>query len=202
MDSLYKSGIYKITNTTNNKIYIGSSKNIKNRWKHKYNRYLEFAFKKYGKQAFTFEILLWCSEESLLFYEQRALDIYNSHDKTIGYNICPTAGSTLGRTLSKEHIEKSIATKKANGFKHSEYTKEKMRLSNGGNNHRLGHKLSEETKKKISNAHKGKKLSKETKLKLSIINTGKSPSKEAREKQSKTLKETLAKKKLLLTNTL
>ena len=56
---LNQSGIYKITNKITQKIYIGSSKNIRKRWKaHRtllnrekhYNEYLLAAYKKYRKE--------------------------------------------------------------------------------------------------------------------------------------------------------
>lgn len=59
-------GIYKITCLVNNKSYIGQSTSIKRRWAtHKrelasgihYNRYLQNAYNKYGKDNFTYEIL-------------------------------------------------------------------------------------------------------------------------------------------------
>jgi group I intron endonuclease len=48
-----------------------------------------------------------------------------------------------------------------------------------------GHKLSEETRRKISEANKGRTISEETKNKISIKNTGKTHSLETREKLSK-----------------
>ena len=61
---LNQSGIYKITNKITQKIYIGSSKNIRKRWKaHRtllnrekhYNEHLLAAYKKYGKENFNTE---------------------------------------------------------------------------------------------------------------------------------------------------
>ena len=60
-------GIYKITNLINNKIYIGQSVDIKKRWAtHKrqafikgkeYDKYLYRAIRKYGIDNFSFEII-------------------------------------------------------------------------------------------------------------------------------------------------
>ena len=60
-------GIYKITNTINNKVYIGQSIDIAKRWReHKrrafvqnkeYNKYLYNAFRKYGLENFSFEVI-------------------------------------------------------------------------------------------------------------------------------------------------
>lgn len=70
------------------------------------------------------------------------------------------------------------------GKKHSEETKERIRLSNSGRN--IGKKLSEETKEKIRLSCLGRKLSKETKEKMRIANLGRHHlcGKEAREKMS------------------
>lgn len=65
------SGIYKIENNINNKIYIGKAKNILKRWKaHKGferkrypNKTLYKAFDKYGIENFDFSIIEKCDEE-------------------------------------------------------------------------------------------------------------------------------------------
>ena len=58
-------GIYKITNKQNNKIYIGKSKDIEDRWIYHTSHYndskewdknLYKAFRKYGIDNFSFEI--------------------------------------------------------------------------------------------------------------------------------------------------
>ena len=60
-------GIYKITCKENNQFYIGSSKNIQERWLHhlydlKNNKhhsiYLQRSFNKYGEKSLTFEVML------------------------------------------------------------------------------------------------------------------------------------------------
>lgn len=59
-------GIYKITNKQNNKIYIGKSQNIEQRWQYhiynyktktEWNKPLYKAFRKYGIDNFSFEII-------------------------------------------------------------------------------------------------------------------------------------------------
>lgn len=74
-------GIYCITNP-NNKIYIGSSKNINRRW----NQYKNLSCKnqkgiyssliKYGVDNHKFEIIYECTKEELLDKEQMFLDFY------------------------------------------------------------------------------------------------------------------------------
>lgn len=68
------------------------------------------------------------------------------------------------------------------GNKHSEETKLKMSLAHKGYTH------SEEAKRKISESHIGKKHSEETRRKLSIAHKGRRNSEEARRKMSDALK--------------
>lgn len=91
-------GIYKITNLINNKVYIGQSINIQERWKahrHRpfnsnsvdYDSLLYRAIRKYGLANFRFEVLEECERESLnnreIFYIQK----YESSNPDFGYNI-------------------------------------------------------------------------------------------------------------------
>ena len=61
--SQFDSGIYKITNTVNGKVYIGQSIHLRRRIKihqtvnSEHNKHLKRAFKKYGLEKFTFEII-------------------------------------------------------------------------------------------------------------------------------------------------
>lgn len=84
-----KCGIYKITNLINGKCYIGQSVNILNRWRHhqassqnssdkKYDYPLYRAFRKYGLENFTFEILEECSPELLDILEENYIEKYDS----------------------------------------------------------------------------------------------------------------------------
>lgn len=97
-------GIYKITNLQNNKSYIGKSINIERRWQaHKSlsewkryeNKTLYRAFKKYGLNNFSFEIIEKCSEEELNEKEQYYIKYYDSLNN--GYN--ETEGGDGGKTF-------------------------------------------------------------------------------------------------------
>jgi len=99
------SGIYKITNTENNKVYIGSSKNIDNRWKqHKcllrsknhHSQHLQYSWDKYGKDSFTFEVIEGdILQEDLFIREQYWMDKLQSYNPKRGYNISVVAGSCI-----------------------------------------------------------------------------------------------------------
>lgn len=89
-------GIYKITNNINGKVYIGQSININKRWKeHKrrsqipnkqYEKYLYRAFRKYGLDNFTFEVLEECPRNQLNDRENYYILLYKSNDDYYGYN--------------------------------------------------------------------------------------------------------------------
>lgn len=84
-------GIYKITNKLNNKIYIGQSIHILQRWEeHKYqecNSAIHQAIKKYGIDNFTFEIIEECDQSLLDEKEIYWIKYYNSYKE--GYNLTP-----------------------------------------------------------------------------------------------------------------
>ena len=91
------SGIYKITNKINNKMYIGSSKNIINRWNYhindllldKHHSYkLQNEFNEFGINIFTFEIIEVVNNiNELKDIEQKYMDDYKCYEDDIGYNV-------------------------------------------------------------------------------------------------------------------
>lgn len=130
-------GIYKIESKLKKHIYIGSSIDIKRRWRlHlsqlKNNKHhsiiLQRHFNKYGLDDLEFSIIETCEVDDLIEAEQKHLDKNNAY-----FNIRKIAESNLG-------------------IKRSEETKEKLRQIN------LGKKLSEKTKKKMSDKMKGNKF--------------------------------------------
>ena len=89
--------VYKITNLTNDKCYIGSSMGVEKRWKEHINTAfnknskcygypLYCAFRKYGIDNFSFDILRddFDSIEDMRNYEKDMILFFNSCDK--GYN--------------------------------------------------------------------------------------------------------------------
>lgn len=94
-------GIYKITNTINNKSYIGKSVNIESRIiSHKSqlkrvfrskdtNRYLYASVLKYGLKNFTFEIIeILDKDENLLKTRELFwMDYYGTCNRDFGYNL-------------------------------------------------------------------------------------------------------------------
>jgi hypothetical protein len=90
------SGIYKITNIQNGKVYIGSSVNISNReYKHFWmlnkgihdNEYLQKSYNKYGKNVFVFEIIEYCEPNKLIERENIFITLHESNNLNKGYNL-------------------------------------------------------------------------------------------------------------------
>lgn len=196
---MHNCGVYQIRNTVNGHVYIGSSRDIQQRWGgHKWdlrngvhdNEHLQRAWNKYGEDAFVFETILLCDPENRLYYEQVLLD-----NMKPAYNIAINATANMqGLYMSdaaRAKLSESHKGKRHPNFgKHlPEETRVKISKANKGKpNGRLGAHLSEETRAKISEAHKGKFVSGETRRKLSEINTGKHHTSETRAKMSETQK--------------
>lgn len=185
-------GVYAIINLVNQKIYIGSSKNIKKRKRDHFcrlrgdrheNDYLQKAFNRYGVDNFEFKILKLCKEEDLLKWEQIYINNYNSTNHDCGYNLSLKVNNSI---ISEETGRK--ISKSRTGKKHSKETKEKIRNALIGHNYRFGYKVSEETKRKLREINTGKKHSKETKEKISELRKGYIHSEETKKRLSEVMK--------------
>ena len=192
------SGIYKITNKANGKIYVGSSNDIEGRWyghvkdlnnnKH-HSKHLQRAWNKYGEASFAFEIIEILNNRGLLIeYEQFYLDLLEPFNKVVGYNICSTAGSSFGVRRSKKTrmlLSRAAKEQKINRFrmkgpesanwgrKHTEEFKKNIsERTLGENNPFYGKKHSNEVIDFISNFNKGKFVGEDnlsSKLKNEIV---------------------------------
>lgn len=94
------SGVYAIINLFNDKIYIGSAKDISDRFSWHYNaleksnhhsKLLQRAWDKYGEDQFIFFVL--ARTENRLPLEQYWMDRFSSYNVDCGYNIYSIAGS-------------------------------------------------------------------------------------------------------------
>lgn len=92
------SGIYKIRNTTNGKVYIGKTVNFQRRYTsykaafkkediRKINPYFLNSIKKHGAENFTFEVVEPCPVEQLAEKELEWMVEYKSTDQKFGYNL-------------------------------------------------------------------------------------------------------------------
>ena len=151
--------IYKITNTVNSKAYIGQTIHdaVKTRIHHhlsgygKTNDLVKRAVKKYGRDAFTYEILHdGIIPEFLDMLEIEAIAKFNTLAPN-GYNL-----TTGGRSAFP-----------------SEGTRRKMSEAQKGRTPwNKGKSRSAETRRKISEAKKGKSLSEEHRQKISEVQKG------------------------------
>lgn len=180
-------GIYKLTCIENGKIYIGKSVNLFNRLgdhRRCSNRgigkcYFENALVKYGWTSFEVEILELIPDfdksnpnhrELILNKETNYIEMYNSNDVNVGYNLCKRSNdrtgipcseetkkkmsqAALGKPKSKEAVEKMRKSKTGKSRKaHSSESIERMRQSKTGKKRKP---FSEETKRKMSKSKLG-----------------------------------------------
>ena len=189
-----KNVIYKIESIINGKCYIGSATLFKRRLAvHlsdlKYNKHhspiLQNHYNKYGLDDLKISIIEQVDcKENLIIREQYYIDTIKPF-----FNITKIAGSMLGYKHTKESLKKISETHKGKTIE--EWHKQIFRDVNIGkvawNKGLAGTdavKVSEETKKKISNSmkgvntwQKGRKASDETKRKISESNKGKTRNK-------------------------
>jgi group I intron endonuclease len=157
-----KAGIYKIQNHVNGRVYIGSAANFASRFathrsnlrsgKHRNTKLLN-AWKAYGEGAFSFEKLLVCAKEDLVFFEQRCIDAFDAVES--GYNILPVAGSALGYRHTDEHKARLAGNKHARGLRHTPETIERMAAASRGNKYSLGVTKPQHARDAVSRALKG-----------------------------------------------
>lgn len=169
--------IYKITDTLNNKFYIGQSIVPDKRWeKHKSYaknnavQYIHRAMNKYGIENFIFEVIAGCyTREDADIVEAEFILEYKSREKEFGYNIKP-GGMTQGhsdetRKKLSEATHKQIAEKghPSLGKKRNEEQLVKMRAAQ---QKKMAERKDEiytpELRKQISDALKGRKQGPET----------------------------------------
>jgi group I intron endonuclease len=175
-------GVYCLQCLANGQLYIGSSKNIRNRILRHFSRLrnnksenpdLQHEYNLAGEENFAVFVLGLCKPENLLKREQFYLDTHVPQ-----YNIFGANNFNIFPEMVKQKIS---STKK--GYRISEETKHKIsnsmkgrhwKISKDASQKRLGRKMTAETKEKISMALKGRKLSEDHKRKISQSIKGKS----------------------------
>lgn len=134
-------GIYSISNNIDDRLYVGSSVNIEQRWKRHitdlhnnvhHSKHLQRFVNKYGIEVLSFNILEYSTVDNLLDREQYYLDTISCK-----FNNCKIAGSCLGSTRSDD------------------YKKELSKRISGSGNPTYGIERTYEWRKKISDANKG-----------------------------------------------
>ncbi len=157
-----KSGIYRITNLINGKIYIGRSVNLKSRKsKHKTkisNTIISRAIQKYGHDNFLFEVIEYCEIDKLVEREGYYLDLLQPFRENNGYNIIKD--SSIGGWLGMFHTpETKIKMSKSKKGTYIPWNKGKRGVQECSEETR---KLMSENRKGEGNSFYGKKHSEET----------------------------------------
>lgn len=155
--------IYKITNSINDKVYIGQTWQALNQ---RFNEHkskskchkLKNTFNKYGISNFKIELIVTANDQMTADYlENFWINTYDSIKS--GYNI--QNGGSHGK--HSEETKKLISEKnKGKTWKLSDETKNKMSLAQIGNTKSLGKIKSDEHKAKIGAKSKGRKFSTES----------------------------------------
>jgi len=195
-----KSGIYRIKNLANGKVYIGQSANLDKRMKRHLaaliagdhsNQHIQSSFVKYGKDNFEFSVIEETYEDMLDIRECAWIRYYKSDQPEFGYN--KEGGGSLNKVITLEARRKISAglmgrpvseeTRKkmaesCKGYHPSKEVREKMSCSQKGRHH------SEETKRKIAESHRGYNLSAESHRHISEAQMGRIHSAETRQKMS------------------
>jgi len=172
-------GIYEISHPATGRSYVGSAVNIKKRWKeHRrtletgkhHSKFMMRTAAKYGIDSLEFKVLLFCSRDNLLMYEQRAIDVIKPE-----FNSAPIAGSQLGFRMSDESKAKlSEAAKRTRNFTGHRHSEESKALISASRKGKGGGPRSPERLAKIGAAHKGRPKSAEQKAKISETLSGRS----------------------------
>lgn len=165
-----KGGIYKIEHLSTGRVYVGSSVDLARRRREHINRLtrgthvnpkLQNAWKKYGADQFSFSVLERCQRDMLLEREQWHIE--DSRAALDGFNVMPTAGTTMG-------------------FRHSPETIAKIKLSNTGKRHddlsiskMRGRIVTDATRALLSAVHLGRKLPVEVRESMSRAQKARDP---------------------------
>lgn len=154
--------IYKITNTINNKIYIGShaTKDLSDNYMGSGKR-LKQALEKYGLANFKKEILFVFKDSTSMYLKESELVDENFVKRTDTYNLkIGGIGGLKGYNHSKE--TKNAISKKNKGKKFSKETLEKMRIAQQNRDPK--------TRFNVGKSSKGIPKSKEHRLKMKLSN--------------------------------
>lgn len=131
--------IYLITNSSNGKLYIGQTAvRLKKRWGDHLSKartggrsYLSSAIRKHGEKGFSVkEVCRVTGRTHANFLERYYIALYNTSDRTIGYNCTNGGNERFEITLeSRERLSKSL---KAKNMHLSPFQKAALRKANFG----------------------------------------------------------------------
>jgi group I intron endonuclease len=180
MQNLPNPGIYKITCIPTQKVYIGQSISIKKRIQYHrqdleknrhHNDYLQAAHNKYGIENFKFEAIEYpedTSPENLTAREQYWIDFFDSMNPEKGFNL--KEAGPAGQPNEDTRKKMGAAHKKNWETRDRTVTEEEKNrlreISKKGTEVLQNRPMSEETKRKISEANRGRQVSEEEKERL------------------------------------
>ena len=171
-----QSGVYTITNSVTGKVYVGSTQKFKTRFAAHLRRLrrgnhhswkLQRDFNLFGEAAFNFRPLLICSVENLAFYEQRALAAYDAVNS--GYNVSSDVEAPMrgrkhteasrqkmseagkGRKQDPAWVENKVSARRGRTLS----VEHREQIKRGWETRRLT-PVSDETRKRLSEAGKGR----------------------------------------------
>lgn len=111
--------VYTATNAINGKVYVGKTirtlshakarhkQRATKAWKHGCESRFYTAIRKYGFEAFSFEIIYrGVSDEDIQAKEREYIQLLNSMDNAVGYNMTPGGDGGAGKVLSEAHRAK------------------------------------------------------------------------------------------------
>ena len=140
--------IYKISNSINDKLYIGKTcTTLSNRWSHhisdytKYDWHLYRAMRKYGIENFSIELVEECEDNKLNEQEQYWINYYNSYNN--GYNMTLGGEGASGNNYHTKEFKQRLS--------------ERMKTNNPAYN------MTDEWRQHIGDSQRGKKRSDEFK---------------------------------------
>jgi group I intron endonuclease len=189
---MMNSGVYAIFNNKTNAVYVGKSKDIKDRfWNHvgklrsgkHRNCHLQRAWNKYGESSFEFKVIEFCDGD-LLSLERRYADFFEES----GFRLYNLKECGYGREKVSQETREKISLALKGRKKSPEHA---AKISTG----QKGKIISDAMRLNMSIAHRGKKQTKEMIDKRRISLIGKKRSEEFKMKHSIRMSAIFAKKK-------
>ena len=166
--------VYKITNLTNGKVYIGVSVDPAKRFRCHSQRghsFVSRAIQKHGVGTFALEILSSHIERTDAFFEEiRQIQTHKSNQETFGYNLTPGGEdppSSKGQKRTQRTKDRISQAHKGKVL--SLAHRQKLSASLSGNQNSQGHVCTKEMRQHWSQQSQGRRLSDQTKAMLSEI---------------------------------
>lgn len=175
-------GIYKITNITNGKVYIGQSDRLNDRKREHFyrlrrnehsNEYLQRSYDKHGEDNFTFEIIE--ESDNLDYREIYWINEYGGVDSDLNYNLKNPLNKTWSTYTKVKQSKSMIGDKNPNfGKKWTEEQKDAASKKRKGITleEKIGKEKAELVKQKMRRSQTGRKHPEEIKEKIRKANAG------------------------------